>query len=109
MMRFSVLQISPLYAVIAAAAAAHGLCAQIVPEPSHQMLDSAPAELRIGGVQVRFKSELRVLSIMDQPARGVQLDGSITLFIIDANGIPNAVHADRAWLRNGDSIAAGSP
>ena len=96
-----------LRALAAAAVITPALVAQTPLDPSLQELSSAPPELRVGTLHVRLKTEVRILAAGGRPGDAA-IDGSITLLIDYADGVPTAVHADRVWLRSGDSIAAGT-
>lgn len=95
-----------LRALATAAVVTPALFAQTPLERSLQELGSAPLELTVGTLHVRLKSEVRVLAAGGRPG-DASIDGSITLLIDDADGVPTALHADRVWLRSGDSMAAG--
>jgi hypothetical protein len=76
--------------------------------PDRELLQSASDEIRVEDLQVRFTSELRVLSILDQSPGMVQIDATIRLLMEDARGVPATILADRIWIIDGDSMIARS-
>jgi len=84
-----------------------GVACQIVAQPDKQVLETAPTELRVGQARVRLKTEFYVIADAAPGSNDYGLRGFVDLEITGVELAPMALKADRAWLLQGDSIAAG--
>jgi hypothetical protein len=77
-------------------------------QPDRRLLETAPTELRVGEAQVRLRTALYVITDAVPGSAGYGLQGFVALEITGVDAAPMALEADRAWLLEGDSIAAGA-